>query len=556
MRRVDAPAAFAEALAGARREARASFGDDAVLIERYVAAPRHVEVQVFGDAHGHVVHLYERECSLQRRHQKVIEEAPAPGIPAATREAMTAAAVRAARAVDYVGAGTVEFIADGREGLRPDGFWFMEMNTRLQVEHPVTEAVTGLDLVEWQLRVAMGEPLPCAQDEIGLVGHAIEARLYAEDAAAGFLPATGRLSRLAFGVVRDGDPEGGTGGVRVDTGVREGDVVSPHYDPMLAKLVAHGSDRGLALARLERLIGETVVLGTVTNLEFLLALCRHPDVRAARLDTDLIGRELDALLGKGAAGREGGDADELDEEARAARALVAVVRAAARPRERRVVGGGEPLPPPAESPSPARRLGLWTLWGAPTRTVRFDGAPAGGGPDDAAAGDARGGDVSGQASVLEVVRDGADRWTVRDARGALALTLDPDALAGGRACVVVGGRARRAEALVGDGVAELRLGERVHRLSWTVPGAAPAAAASGDVLLAPMPGRVIDVAGASGTAVRAGQTLVTLEAMKMEHALVAPRDGVVAAFGAVVGTQVAQGDELVRLEPATPPAAG
>ena len=263
MRRVESPDAFADALAAARREGEASFGDGAVLIEKYIDCPRHVEVQVFGDAHGDVVHLFERDCSLQRRHQKVVEESPAPGITGEVREAMTAAAVRAARSIDYVGAGTIEFIADGSCGLRPDGFWFMEMNTRLQVEHPVTEAVTGVDLVEWQLRIAAGEPLPLAQDEIVLDGHAVEARLYAEDAAAGFLPATGRLERLRFGrggshgssgEVPGGRASGaggsagwgGTGGgsgLRVDSGVVEGDEVSPHYDPMLAKLIAHAPDR-------------------------------------------------------------------------------------------------------------------------------------------------------------------------------------------------------------------------------------------------------------------------------------------------------------------------
>jgi len=561
MRRVDASGDFTEALAGARREARASFGDDAVLIERYVTSPRHVEVQVFGDAHGDVVHLFERECSLQRRHQKVIEEAPAPGIDEATRAAMTEAAVRAARAVDYVGAGTVEFIADGRSGLRPDGFWFMEMNTRLQVEHPVTEAVTGVDLVEWQLRVAAGESLPLSQAELRLDGHAFEARLYAEDPAAGFLPATGRLERLAFGAVSD---DTGTGdarveaadGLRVDSGVRAGDTVSPHYDPMLAKLVAHAPYRALALARLERLLSKTVVLGTVTNRDFLLALCRHPDVRAARLDTDLIGRELDVLLEQPLAGSTTG----ADDDARAARALVAVLRVGARPPDR---GGSDRNRNPraldgdlggdlggdfgtasgasgprgmSRSSRPdagralAARLGLWSVWGRPRRTARFR-------------------EADGGECALEVVREGPARWSVSDADGALALALDPDALSVSGARVVVAGVEREAEVLLGDGRAELRLGERVHRLRWDVPGATVGAEVSGDVLLAPMPGRVIEVGGTNGARVRAGETLVTLEAMKMEHGLVAPRDGVVATIGVVVGAQVAQGDELVRLEP-------
>ncbi|WP_096786137.1 biotin carboxylase N-terminal domain-containing protein [Rhodobacter sp. CZR27] len=283
MRRVDGPADFDAALASARAEARTAFGNDAVLIEKYVEAPRHIEVQVFGDGRD-AVHLYERDCSLQRRHQKVIEEAPAPGMTPEMRAAMGEAAVRAARAIGYRGAGTVEFIVDGSEGLRPDRFWFMEMNTRLQVEHPVTEAITGIDLVEWQLRVASGEPLPLAQDKIPLRGHAFEARLYAEDVPAGFLPATGRLDHLRF-----------ADGIRADTGVRTGDRISPWYDPMIAKLVAYGPSRASALNQLARALEETEVAGTVTNLAFLGRLARHPGFAAGEVDTGLIGRDI-ALL--------------------------------------------------------------------------------------------------------------------------------------------------------------------------------------------------------------------------------------------------------------------
>ena len=283
MRRVDDPPAFAAALASARAEARAAFGNDAVLVEKYVEKPRHIEVQVFGDGRD-AVHLYERDCSLQRRHQKVIEEAPAPGMTPEMRAAMGAAAVRAARAIGYSGAGTVEFIVDGAQGLRPDGFWFMEMNTRLQVEHPVTEAVTGIDLVEWQLRVAAGEALPLRQDQIRLNGHAFEARLYAEDVAAGFLPATGRLAHLRFAP-----------GVRADTGVRTGDAISPWYDPMIAKIVTHGPTRAVALNALARALDDTQVAGTVTNLAFLGALARHPGFVAGDVDTGLIARDLPAL---------------------------------------------------------------------------------------------------------------------------------------------------------------------------------------------------------------------------------------------------------------------
>ncbi len=284
MRRVDDPKDFVDALDSARSEARNAFGNPAVLIEKYVLQPRHIEVQVFGDGHR-AVHLFERDCSLQRRHQKVIEEAPAPGMTAEMRRTMGAAATRAAEAIGYKGAGTIEFIVDGSDGLRPDRFWFMEMNTRLQVEHPVTEAITGVDLVEWQLRVASGEPLPAKQEDLTITGHAFEARLYAEDVPAGFLPATGRLAHLRF-------PEG----ARIETGVRQGDRVSPWYDPMIAKIVTHGATRAIALRALESALVDTEVAGSVTNLDFLIALTRHQGFRAGEVDTGLIGRDLDALV--------------------------------------------------------------------------------------------------------------------------------------------------------------------------------------------------------------------------------------------------------------------
>ncbi|OHC49640.1 MAG: 3-methylcrotonyl-CoA carboxylase [Rhodobacteraceae bacterium GWF1_65_7] len=283
MRKVTRPQDFAAALESARGEAATAFGNDAVLIEKYVEKPRHIEVQVFGDGRD-AVHLFERDCSLQRRHQKVIEEAPAPGMPEDMRAAMGEAAVRAARAIGYSGAGTIEFIVDASEGLRADRFWFMEMNTRLQVEHPVTEAITGTDLVEWQLRVASGEPLPLRQDQLAIHGHAFEARLYAEDVPAGFLPATGRLAHLAF-----------PPGCRADTGVRTGDTISPWYDPMIAKVIVHGPTRAVALAQLARALQETQVAGTTTNLAFLGALARHPGFAAGDVDTGLIERDLAAL---------------------------------------------------------------------------------------------------------------------------------------------------------------------------------------------------------------------------------------------------------------------
>ena len=284
MRLVEDPARFAQALKSARSEAQGAFGNPDVLVEKYVLQPRHIEVQVFGDGRR-AVHLFERDCSLQRRHQKVIEEAPAPGMTPEMRAAMGDAAVRAAEAIGYSGAGTIEFIVDGSRGLRPDGFWFMEMNTRLQVEHPVTEAVTGIDLVEWQLRVASGEGLPARQDEIAITGHAFEARLYAEDVPAGFLPATGTLAHLRF-------PDG----ARIETGVRAGDRISPWYDPMIAKVITHGPTRAIALRALERALRQTEVAGSVTNLDFLVALARHEGFGRGEVDTGLIARDLDGLM--------------------------------------------------------------------------------------------------------------------------------------------------------------------------------------------------------------------------------------------------------------------
>ena len=312
LRRAEAEAGFAEALEGARREARSSFGDDRVLIERCVERPRHVEVQVFADAHGNAVHLFERDCSLQRRHQKVVEEAPAPGMTEAMRAAMGTAAVAAAKAIGYRGAGTVEFIADASQGLREDRFWFMEMNTRLQVEHPVTEMVTGTDLVEWQLRVAAGEPLPTGQVELSIAGHAVEARICAEDPGRGFLPATGAIVHLAFppapgGPRIDHDSElhgrlglgpPASGGLRIDHGLREGDVVTAHYDSMLAKVIARGPDRATALDRLAGALRAFEIAGVTTNVPFLSRLVAHPEFRAGDVDTGLIERAFDTLTAR------------------------------------------------------------------------------------------------------------------------------------------------------------------------------------------------------------------------------------------------------------------
>ena len=285
IRKVDSPADFLDALASCQREAAASFGNDHVLIEKYILTPRHIEVQIFGDTHGNVVHLFERDCSLQRRHQKVIEEAPAPGMDEATRAELCAAAVRAAKAVDYVGAGTIEFIADASEGLRADRIWFMEMNTRLQVEHPVTEEITGVDLVEWQLRVASGEPLPMTQDQLAINGWAMEARLYAEDPAKGFLPSTGTLELFQLP-----DHIG-----RIDTGVYEGAEVSPFYDPMIAKVIAYGENREEARELLSEMLEDSAIWPVKTNSAFLIAALDHPDFVAGTVDTGLIGRDGDAM---------------------------------------------------------------------------------------------------------------------------------------------------------------------------------------------------------------------------------------------------------------------
>ena len=284
MRLVERPKDFMDALESAKGEARTAFGNADVLIEKYIQKPRHIEVQVFGDG-TRAVHLFERDCSLQRRHQKVIEEAPAPGMTAEMRAAMGQAAVRAAEAIGYKGAGTVEFIVDGSRGLRPDGFWFMEMNTRLQVEHPVTEAITGVDLVEWQLRVAAGEALPAQQEDLTIDGHSFEARLYAEDVPKGFLPATGTLAHLEF-------PQG----ARSDSGVRAGDTISPFYDPMIAKIITHGPTRDVALSRMRAALAGCQVAGTVTNLGFLSSLCAHRGFAAGEVDTGLIARDLDTLV--------------------------------------------------------------------------------------------------------------------------------------------------------------------------------------------------------------------------------------------------------------------
>ncbi|HET7606315.1 MAG TPA: biotin/lipoyl-containing protein, partial [Sphingomicrobium sp.] len=451
MRRVDAPEQFDDALESAKREAASSFGDDRVLIEKYITSPRHIEVQVFGDSHGNVVHLFERDCSLQRRHQKVIEEAPAPGMDAETREAVCGAAVRAAQAVNYEGAGTIEFIADASEGLRADRIWFMEMNTRLQVEHPVTEEITGQDLVEWQLRVASGEPLPKRQDELAITGHAIEARLYAEDPAKGFLPSVGKLDHFDLG--DDG---------RIETGVEEGDAISPFYDPMIAKLIGRGDDRDEAIGELAGMLEGVEVWPVRTNAAFLFNALTQPDFEAAAIDTGFIERHLDALVSDASA----------DETVRRSAAAIAILA--------------------AEDEADLPALAGFRLNASPRLAVALD--------DDTV-------ELPDDAELAEVsgFTDGERVVAFSDGQ-AYTFTL--------------GSRGTGASHGIHDGEIE-----------------------------APMPGKVTAVEVSRGEKVSKGQRLLTLEAMKMEHALTAPFDGTVAELNATSGAQVTEGQMLVKVEP-------
>jgi len=452
MRKVDEPTGFEAALESCKREAKASFGNTQVLLEKWITSPRHIEVQVFGDAHGNVVHLFERDCSLQRRHQKVIEEAPAPGMDEATREDICAAAVRAAKAVDYEGAGTIEFIADASEGLRADRIFFMEMNTRLQVEHPVTEEITGIDLVEWQLRVASGEPIPLAQDELSINGHAIEARLYAEDPASGFLPSIGVLEMFS---IDDGHS-------RIETGVEQHDEISSFYDPMIAKLVVHADDRESAIWQLEDCLEGLLVYPVKTNAPFLLQALTSDPFEAEQLDTGLIER------------------------------------------------------------NPAWSSVVELSQSALDQAAIFFRARRG---------------------EYDVVAKAGFRLN-SPPRTKVAMTHNGE--------VVVGDAAEPF-----DGVLQYDDGKKVwvNELAQTFAigpfeerGAGAASAADGAVL-APMPGKVIAVDVSEGDTVAAGQRLMVLEAMKMEHALTAPFDGTVAELSASEGGQVQVEAVLCVVEP-------
>jgi 3-methylcrotonyl-CoA carboxylase alpha subunit len=496
MRRVDAAADFEAALASCKREARNAFGNDDVLVEKYILQPRHIEIQVFGDTHGNCVYLFERDCSVQRRHQKVLEEAPAPGMTPERRAAMGKAAVDAAKAVGYVGAGTVEFIAtqDGK-------FYFMEMNTRLQVEHPVTEMITGLDLVEWQLRVASGEPLPLSQEQLEINGHAMEARIYAEDPDRGFLPSTGRLVHLS--------PPPVTDFVRVDTGVEQGDEISPHYDPMIAKLIVWGADRRQALDRMRQALAQYRIVGVSNNVDFLARLVAVPSFANAKLDTGLIEREQALLFPP---------AGDVPAEVWLLAALAELLR------ERRLVE--KKAARSADPDSPWRTLDGWRLNGRAGRPLVF-----------------RAGEAVQEVGV-EVV-SGAYRLTVGAqqvlTRGSLGADSELQAQLGERRlrAAVVASNERRHVFFEGRAW-PLAVVDTLH-----VGGTGEEVAGG---LRAPMPGKVIALAVEPGTQVEKGAPLLVLEAMKMEHTISAPRKGVVKAFRFAPGDQVSDGAELVDFE--------
>ena len=492
MRRVDKAEDFAAALASCQREAKNAFGDDHVLVEKYVLRPRHIEIQVFGDTHGNCVYLFERDCSVQRRHQKVLEEAPAPGMTRERRAAMGQAAVDAAKAVGYVGAGTVEFIAN-----QDGSFYFMEMNTRLQVEHPVTEMITGLDLVEWQLRVASGEPLPLRQDQLTLDGHAIEARIYAEDPDKGFLPSTGKLLHLS--------PPAETEHVRVDTGVEQGDVISPHYDPMIAKLIVWDHTREAALARMRKALAHYRVVGVANNVEFLSRLVGVPSFAHADLDTALIEREQANLFPEKAAVPDEvwllATLAELQREAAAARQAV-------------------------DRDSPWRTLDGWRVNGRASRSLTL-----------------RHGDAV-QAVAIQVTTAGYELGT--DGRTVLARgSAGPN----GQLHAQLGERRVNATVVVSA--------ERRHVFfegrSWPLAlvDTLNVGGSGDDVeggLKAPMPGKVIALIAQVGAKVDKGTPLLVLEAMKMEHTIHAPKAGTLKAFRCAVGDQVVDGVDLVDFE--------
>jgi 3-methylcrotonyl-CoA carboxylase alpha subunit len=502
MRMVERAEDFEAALASCQREAISSFGDGAVLIEKYVQRPRHIEIQVFGDTHGNHVYLFERDCSVQRRHQKVLEEAPAPGMTEAVRQRMGAAAVAAAKAVKYVGAGTVEFIVEQPRGAEMN-FFFMEMNTRLQVEHPVTEAITGLDLVEWQLRVASGEPLPLRQDQLEIRGHSIEARISAENPDNNFLPATGTLRvyrKPACTSFERADVSGARTAVRIDDGVREGDLISPFYDPMIAKLIVHGATREQALARLDEALAQTHIVGLSTNVQFLRYVVRSPSFAQADLDTGLIQREQALLFNQEPVGLP------LAAAAAVAQALIG----------ERATEGADPF---------SRRDG-WRSHGVTVRRFAFDfrGEP-------------------GQAE-LAYLHDGGLSLTVGNLSGMLSFSATPQGIdldfAGQRLLVSVHADGETDHVFSARGATQIVAIDLLAHAGETHSDAGR--------LTAPMPGKVLSFAVKAGDKVSKGQALAVMEAMKMEHTIVAPGDGIVSEVLFVPGDQVIEGAELLTLE--------
>jgi 3-methylcrotonyl-CoA carboxylase alpha subunit len=498
MRIVEAAGEFAAALASCKREAASAFGDDRVLVEKYLRRPRHIEIQVFGDRHGNCVHLFERDCSVQRRHQKVLEEAPAPGMTPERRAAMGGAAVAAAKAIGYVGAGTVEFIAD-----QAGTFHFMEMNTRLQVEHPVTEMITGEDLVEWQLRVAWGEPLPKRQDELRIDGHALEARVYAEDPGKGFLPATGRIVHLGL-------PPASTH-VRIDTGVAGGDEISPHYDPMIAKLIVWDRDRPAALARMRAALEAFQVVGLTTNVGFLGRLVASKAFASADLDTGLIERSRDELFPPPA---------PASDETLALATLAELLRHDREAREH-AAASGDPWSPWGECDG-------WRLNQDNHHILVF-----------------REGEQ--QVAVTAHYRKGT--YEVELPGGRRMLSGEETGAHGLRAWIdgeVVEGTVVRSGATI-----DVFHGAERHSLELHDPWLAEVEGdAHGGGLAAPMPGKVIAVLVATGAAVERGAPLLIMEAMKMEHTITAPGAGTVKEILYAVGEQVAEGAELIRFDAA------
>ena len=509
MRAVDKAEDFAAALDSCKREAINSFGDDAVLVEKYVQRPRHIEIQVFGDTHGNCVYLFERDCSVQRRHQKVLEEAPAPGMTPELRARMGEAAVAAARAVNYVGAGTVEFIVEqpgGYDAPEQMKFYFMEMNTRLQVEHPVTEAITGLDLVEWQLRVASGEPLPLKQEDLRIHGHAIEARICAENPDNNFLPATGALNVYALPecVTFERANVSDTGvAVRVDSGVRQGDAISPFYDSMVAKLIVHGDTREQALARLDEALAQTHIVGLATNVQFLRRVAKTTAFAQAKLDTALIQREQAVLFHQEPVGLP----------------LAAAAAIAQTLLQERASEAADPF---------SRRDGFHTH-GVVQRRFEFDfgGAHA--------------------KAWLTYERGGSLHLAVGEGDAAVAGPLVFAAIPGGIELQFAGQRTRAAVYAQGEVDHVFTPLGATQITSIDLLAHAGESAAEGGRLTAPMPGKVVSFAVKAGDAVTKGQPLAVMEAMKMEHTIAAPADGVVQELLYAPGDQVTEGAELLKL---------